>query len=73
VNVATQTTGRLPPVGAQRRRGFVLLAFGNGRQLTSLFSHGFSFEFVGVVHKPIQNGIGKRRITNQFMPLVDRK
>lgn len=38
------------------------------------FSHGVSFEVdrVGVVDKPVQNGIGQRGFSDAFMPEVDR-
>ena len=39
------------------------------------FSHRLSFEmqFMGVVHQPVENGIGQGGVTNLFMPVLQGK
>ena len=46
------------------------MAFGGGA-----LSHRFAFktELVRAVHKSIQNGVGKRRIADVVVPVIDRK
>ena len=51
----------------------LLLGTGSARQLCLAFSHRFSsqIDLVSVVYQPIQDGVSKRRIADDRMPLVD--
>ena len=39
------------------------------------FPHGFTFEFdtIGIVNEPVKDGIGKRRISDDLVPMFDRE
>jgi hypothetical protein len=39
------------------------------------FAHGFSFEIdlVGVVHQPVEDGVGQGGIADEVVPLLDRQ
>ena len=39
------------------------------------FAHRFSFErdLIGVVHEPVKNGIGQRRLPDRRVPVIDRE
>src|SRR6185369_1532461 len=69
------TRNGLAPASANRRTcgsGTLVFIF---RRSGFCFAQGFAFELdpIGVVNQPIQDGIGHRRVGNNFVPLADRE
>jgi len=76
LNPAADSERIRPPLGAPRRRASVVcLEWPTSVRFRQPFAHRFSFErdLIGVVHEPVKNGIGQRRLPNRRVPVIDRE
>ena len=76
LNPATDSERIRPPLGAPRRRASVVCPQWPTSVCFGLpFAHGFSLErdLIGVVHEPVKNGVGQRRLADGRMPVIDRE
>ena len=71
---SSKSGGSRPPDPEQSDAGFYInLRLLTLSQIGFLFAHRFSFQIdsICIVNKPIQDGIGQSRITDNLMPVLN--